>query len=172
MAKGQGQKLLTARLEIGQAVHSVGTMLKELKLLGLAVGFLGIAIAFLDLLGYFVDQDRVALRDNMRGSSGGIPRHARGFDKFMKRFPPPGHVDQAVVTHIVKDILQTHDRFPINITLRYLAADNRTAPVATFSDVERWAAETRFGWVSWIVAAVGWLVVAATELYSMFSGGE
>ena len=98
---------------------------------------------------------------------GRVVRAVPGFEEFLKRFPPPDGLDPAKITHIVKDVIQTEDKFPISITLRYLAAGQRSAPVAAFSDVEGWAAETRFGWISWIVAAVGWLIVASTELYGI-----
>ena len=146
-------------------------MLKPLKLAGLVLGFVGLTVAFLDLRGYFVYHERLTLRDRIRNVPGGVARAVPGFDEFMNRFPPPDTVNRATVTHIVKDVLQTADQFPISITLRYLAAGKKTVPIATFSDVERWAAETRFGWISWIVAAVGWLIVASTELYSMVRAG-
>lgn len=143
-------------------------VLNALKVLGLLIGLIGIGLAFLDLRGYFVDGDRVALRDELRDSPGGLPRTAPGFSKFLDDFPPPSAVDTHLVTHIVKDVIQTHDQFPISITIRYLASGQRTRPVASFSDVERWAASTSFGWVSWAVATIGWVAVAGVELYQMF----
>ena len=130
-------------------------MLRSLKLAGLTLGFIGITVVFLNLLGYFVYEERAAFRDHIRDVPGAIARVVPGFDGFMKRFPPPDGVEADGVTHIVKDVVQTHDQFPISITLRYLAGGERTEP------------ETRFGWISWIVTAVGWLTFAVAELYSM-----
>lgn len=153
------------RVRLEELARQLGSaMLTSLKLAGLALGFLGIAVAFLDLLGFFVYAERISLRDRIRNVPGGVARAVPGFEEFIKRFPPPDGVNQETITHIVKDVLQTHDQFPISITLRYLAAGERSAPVAAFFDVEKWATETRFGWISWIVAAVGWLIVASTEL--------
>lgn len=143
-------------------------MLKAFKLLGLLIGLVGIVLLLLDLTGYFVDGDRISLRDEIRASSGRLPETTRGFDKFLQAFPPPAGIDSQQVTHIAKDVIQTHDQFPVSITVRYVASGQRTRPVASFADVERWAAEKHFGWVSWVVAALGWLVVAGVELYEIF----
>ena len=135
-----------------------------LKLTGLVLGFVGIVAAFLDLLGVFDDKEKLALARMIRESGEGIPRTTAGFERFMKEFPPPPGVDAATVTHIVLDRLVTHDQFPISITVRYLAADQRTLPVASYEDVRRWSEKTPFGWMSWVIAAVGFFTVAALDL--------
>lgn len=147
-------------------------MLNGFKIGGLLIGLIGIALLLLELLGYFVDGDRIALRDRIQNTPGRIPRSTPAFDKFVEAFPPPDGVDQVVITHIVKDIIQTHDGFPVIITVRYLAADQKTRPVASYADVEKWASETRFGWWSWIAAALGWAAVAGVELYQIFRPRE
>ena len=143
-------------------------MLKALKVLGLLLGFVGIALALLELMGYFVDGDRTSLREEIRASSTALPRPTSGFEKCLEAFPPPPGIDPRQITHIARDVIQTHDEFPVSITLRYVASGERTRPVAVFADIERWAAEKRWGWASWVVAALGWLVVAGVELYEIF----
>lgn len=138
--------------------------MKTLKIVGLVTGFLGIFLAFLDLSGCSAYSARMSLRDQIRTSSQGIPRTADGFEDFLDAFPPRTGVARTEVTHIIKDVLQTHDGFPVSITIRYLAQGQRSHPVANFSQVEQWASEKRFGWFSWFVAAVGWAAVAFVEL--------
>lgn len=141
--------------------------MKTLKILGLVTGFMGIGLAFLDLSGCSAYSARMSLRDQIRTSSQGIPRTADGFEDFLEAFPPAKGNARAEVTHIVKDVLQTHDGFPVSITIRYLAQGQRTRPVANFNQVEQWASEKRFGWFSWFVAAVGWAAVAFVELQDL-----
>ena len=135
-----------------------------LKIFGLLLGFAGIIAAFLDLRGVFDDKEKGGLAKLIREGGGGIPRSTPGFEKFMKKFPPPVGVAPAMVTHIVLDRLVTHDQFPISITARYLAADQRTIPVASYEDVRRWSEKTSYGWISWGVAAVGFLTVAVLDV--------
>lgn len=149
-------------------------MLQTLKLIGLAVGLLGLIVALLNLIGYFVDEEKIHLSGLIRTTEGGIPRATPGFDKVMAKFPPPQGIDPTSVTHIVKDILQTHDKYPISITLRYLAGNQRTSPVASNATVQVWAAETWYGWGSWIIMALAWLTVAVVvlvEIYNPKAGG-
>ena len=147
--------------------------MQTIKIIGLAVGLLGLIAVALNLLGFFVDEEKVRLSELIR-TQGGIPRATPGFDKFMAKFPPPQGIDPTSVTHIVKDILQTHDKYPISITLRYLAGNQRTSPVASNADVQVWAAETWYGWGSWIIMALAWLTVAVVvlvEIYNPKAGG-
>ena len=131
-----------------------------LTIAGLAVGLLGLVAGLLNLLGYFADKKKAALADAIRNSDGGIPRQTPGFEKFMASFPPPSSVLPSSVSHIVKDVIQTHDRFPVSITVRYLAGNQRTPPVATYEDVRRWAEHTGYGWLVWLITAAGWVTVA------------
>ena len=113
-------------------------MLRSLKFAGLTIGFVGIAVGLLNLFGYFAYEERVDLRDRIRDVPGAIARIVPGFDGFVERFPPPDGVEQATITHIVKDVLQTHDQFPIAITLRYLAGGERRLQFSpTLSDGPR-----------------------------------
>src|SRR2546422_346076 len=110
-------------------------MESALKILGLVLGFAGIITAFLDLRGVFDDKEKMELAKLIHDGGGGIPRSTPGFEKLLKAFPPPAGIDPSAVTHIVLDRLVTHDQFPISITVRYLAADQRTLPVASYEDV-------------------------------------
>jgi len=142
--------------------------MQTIKIIGLAVGLLGLIAVALNLLGFFVDEEKVRLSELIR-TQGGIPRATPGFDKFMAKFPPPRSVDPKSVTHIVREVRATHDKYPISITLRYLAGNQWTSPVASFADVQVWAAETWFGWVSLIIAALGWLTVAVVESIEIYN---
>jgi len=134
---------------------------------GLAVGLLGLVAGLLDLIGCFADKEKVALTDAIRNADGGIPRQTPGFEKFMACFPPPSGVLPSSVSHIVKDVLQTHDLFPLSITVRYLAGNQRTPPVATYEDVRRWAEHTGYGWLVWLITAAGWVTVAIDRLIQL-----
>lgn len=136
-------------------------------MLGLMIGLIGIVAGYLDLRGFFADQDRIRIANLIFDSKGGIPRSTPGFDGFLEAFPPPKGIDERDITHIVKDVLQTHDQFPISVTCRYLANMKRSVPVASGADIRKWAEATRFGVWSWIITAAGWVVVVITEASEM-----
>ena len=131
-----------------------------LKIVGLLVIMGGLLATLLEYTGVLKDKSKINLSKRIRQETEGIPRSARGFGGFLKRFPPPPNVDPATVTHITKDVLQTHDQFPISITLRYVANGVRTAPVANYEQVQQWVEETPYRWVSLSIGIVGWLVAA------------
>ena len=135
-----------------------------LKAVGLGLGGLGLLAAFLNILGCFADKERKQLCELIRTSEQVIPAQTPGFKAFLAEFPPPQGVSCISVSHIVKQVLQTHDKFPLSITLRYLADGKRTEAVASYEDVRRWAEKTVYGWLSWVIAAIGWCTVVAVEL--------
>ena len=135
-------------------------MILLLKIGGLALALLGLLLTLLDLLGKFRDRERAELSKFIEEDRDGIPRSARGFRGFLETFPPPEGVDPDNITHIVKDVIQTHDRHPVSIIIRYLADNARTQPVATFPDVKTWAATTRYKWWALGVGFLGWVTVA------------
>jgi hypothetical protein len=73
-------------------------------------------------------------------------------------------VEAASVTHTAKDVMQTHDGFPMSITVRYFADGQRTMPVAAYADVVAWSEKTRQKWWSFIIGIVGWSMLATAYL--------
>jgi hypothetical protein len=136
---------------------------RKLKIFGLVIIFAGLVVQLLDQIGCLQDADKLALAKRIYSQSGGIPKDAAGFEKFLRAFPPPPGVDKSAITHIVKDQLQTHDAYPIAITLRYLAGPERTTPVATYQEVRAWAESTRYSWWSLSIAVVGLFLAAFLE---------
>ena len=120
-------------------------MMETYKLLGLCTGLLGILAMLCDRLGWFRDQDKKDIAETICRETEGIPRDTRGFEKFLAAFPPADGVAPTTVSHITKDVIQTHDKFPVSITVRYIADGQRTKPVASYQDVRRWAKRTRYG---------------------------
>lgn len=147
-------------------------MLAALKLVGLLVIFLGILTAFGDLMGWFVDREKAHIVDLVWNSEGGIPKDTPGFEKFMQAFPPPGAVDPSRVTHIVKSKIRMGP-VVMDGTVGYLTDDQlRTDPVATFGEILQWAGDTVYEWVSWIIAAVGALILLVIEIYERVFNGK
>ena len=136
---------------------------QKFKILGLTIGLVGLIAAVLDLKGCFRDDEKLALAERIHSQSGGIAKDTPAFEKFLLNFPPPAGVDTSAITHIVKDKLQTHDGYPVAITLRYLVGAKKTAPVATYQEVKKWAELTNYGWWAWSIAIVGWLLVVILE---------
>lgn len=139
-------------------------MISSLKGAGLAIALLGLGITLLDALGKFRSREKLEFARLLREGKGGLPRSTPGFAQFLSAFPPPEGVDPAAVSHATKDIIQTHDGFPVSITVRYVANNQRTAPVASYADITAWAEKTRQKWWSFYVGVVGWLMVAGAFL--------
>jgi hypothetical protein len=158
-----------AKTRTGRLVHSLSirrpyTVITSLKGAGLAIALLGLGITLLDALGKFRSREKQEFARLLREGKGGLPRSTPGFTQFLSAFPPPEGIDQATVSHTTKDIIQTHDGFPVSITVRYVANNQRTAPVASHSDITAWAEKTRQKWWSFFVGVVGWLMVASAFL--------
>lgn len=139
----------------------MGAMVTTLKIGGLALGFLGLLVTLLDALGKFRDQERLDFARLLRESTQGLPRSTPGFDKFLSAFPAPVGIEASAIISTAKDVLQTHDQFPISITVRYVANGQRTAPVATYAEVVAWSEKTRQKWWSLSISAVGWVMLAS-----------
>jgi len=133
---------------------------RKLKILSLVILFTGLVAQLLDQIGCLRDGDKLGLAKKIYSQSGGIPKDAAGFEKFVRAFPPPPGADKSAITHIVKDQLQTHDAYAIAITLRYLVGSERTTPVATYQEVRAWAESTQYGWWSLSIAVVGLFLAA------------
>jgi hypothetical protein len=136
-------------------------MVALLKIAGLALGLLGLVVTLLDILGKFRDTERLEFARLLRDCPEGLARSTPGFDEFLSAFPPPAGVDKRSVVSTAKDVFQTHDQFPISITIRYFADGQRTLPVATYAAVVAWSEKTRQRWWSLIIGSVGWLMLAA-----------
>lgn len=143
-------------------------MITFLKGGGLALAFFGLGITFLDALGKFRDREKLEFARLLRENEVGLPKSTPGFSKFLLAFPPPEGIDASTVSHTAKDVIQTHEGFPISITLRYLANGQRTAPVATYAEVIAWAEKTRQKWWSFSVGILGWIMVAAAFVLEAF----
>lgn len=135
-----------------------------LKIVALLVGLFGLIAALLDRIGFFRDKDKVNIAKRIKTERKEILRDSIGFNKFLKDFPPPKDIDINSISHIAFDIIQTHDFFPMMITIRYLSNGKRTEPVANYSEVECWAEKTPYGWYAWIITVVSWIVLVVLEL--------
>lgn len=135
-----------------------------LKLLGVVIGFLGIAAAFADLLGYFSDVEKTAFAELVMNTKDDIPQSTPGFEKFLRSFPPPDGIDPATVSHIADRHLRIGSESDVGWTVAYVASDKRTRPVARFDQVRDWAHSSYYSWLSWMFAALGWLIVAVLEV--------
>jgi hypothetical protein len=142
-------------------IKSENRMIILLKGIGLVLAFFGLGIALLDALGKFRSREKLEFARLLREDKVGLPKSTPGFSMFLCAFPPPKGVDVSTISHTTKDIIQTHDGFPVSITVRYVANDQRTAPVATYAEVMAWAEKTRQKWWSFSVGMFGWLMVAA-----------
>jgi hypothetical protein len=127
---------------------------------GLTLAFFGLGVTLLDALGKFRDREKLEFARLIRENPNGLPRSTPGFSKFLLAFPPPQGIDPLVISHTTKDVIQTHEGFPISITVRYFANGQRTAPVATYAEIIAWAEKTRQKWWSFSVGILGWLMVA------------
>lgn len=136
------------------------TLVVILKMGGLALGLLGLMVTLIDALGKFRDKERLEFARLLRDNPEGLPRSTPGFDKFLKAFPPSAGIDISAITSTAKDVFQTHDKFPISITVRYFANGQRTAPVATYTDVVSWSEKTKQKWWSFVIGIVGWAMLA------------
>lgn|GEM_PF-3679620 len=140
----------------------------KLKLVGLLVGFIALLASFFNLLGFFADKEKLHLAQLIRYSEGGIPRETPGFEKFLSDFPPPKNISPDSITYIVKDKIQTHDKFTMIGVVRYLANNKRTEPVTTFEEVDIWSKKTNYGWISLIITILCWTTVAVVDLIEIF----
>lgn len=139
----------------------MGALVGTLKMGGLALGLLALLVTFFDALGKFRDKERLEFARLLRENAQGLPRETPGFDKFLSAFPPPAGMDVSAISSTTKDVIQTHDQFPISITVRYFANGQRTAPVATYADVVAWSEKTRQKWWSFFIGIVGWVMLAS-----------
>lgn len=135
-----------------------------LKLLGVAIGFLGIVAAFADLLGYFTDAEKVAFAELVMRSKDVVPRSTRGFEKFIRAFPPPDGIDPDTVTHIADKLLRIGSESNVGSTVAYVVNGKRTSSVARFDEVREWASNSSYRWISWIITAFGWFMVAVVTV--------
>jgi len=110
----------------------------KFKIAGLIIGLIGLLATFGDLMGWFLDEDKLQIAELVWNSKGGIPRDTPGFEKFLSAFPPPEGVKPNSITHIVKNVFQMEQNFTFGGTVRYLSGTTRTAPVGSFDDVRRW----------------------------------
>jgi hypothetical protein len=120
---------------------------------------LGIFAGVGNLAGCFASRERLALLDRLTTERHGIPINAPGAEAFRRKFPPPPIAEDDAhgsVTHIVKTVMQTEDGTLLMGSLSYMQRDGtRTTTVATFDDVRRWASDTSYPWVAWILTATG-----------------
>jgi hypothetical protein len=144
-------------------------MKTKLKIAGLIIGLIGLLAAFSDLMGWFLDEDKLHISESVWNSKGGIPRNTPGFEKFLLAFPPPEGVDPNSIAHIVKNVFQMEPNFTFGGTLRYLSGTTRTAPVASFDEVRRWAEQSKFRWIGWVIALIGWIILAVVEILDILA---
>ena len=144
-------------------------MITLLKGGGLILALLGLGITLLDALGKFRSRESLEFARLLREDKNGLPRTTPGFESFLSAFPPPAGVSRSAVSHTTKDVIQTHDGFPVSITIRYVANNPRTAAVASYAEVTAWAEKTRQKWWSFSVGVVGWLMVASAFLLEAFT---
>ena len=144
-------------------------MIEILKFAGFVLALSGLFVTLLDILGKFKDKERLEFARLLRENSGGLPRSTPGFDKFLSAFPPPNGIDTSSVVSTAKDVMQTHDQFPISITIRYIANNQRTAPVATYPEVIAWSEKTRQKWWSFTIGIVGWVMMAVAFAIEILS---
>ena len=136
-------------------------MIRTIKLLGLAVGFIGISLNLLNLSGRFVNEEKHAFAELVMNSVQPVVRTAPGFDAFLRDFPPPSGVRPEQVTHI-GDKMSRWDTSPAeSLAVVYVANGNRTSTVARLDEVRDWGNATVYGWVSLVVIVAGWLASAA-----------
>jgi hypothetical protein len=140
-----------------------------LKVAGLVLAFVGLVIVFFDALGRFRDRERIEFARLLRENSEGLPRSTPGFEKFLRAFPPPEGVPVSAVTLTAKDVIQTHDGFPVSITLRYIADGQETAPIASHDQVVRWSEKTHQKWWSFAIGVAGWGMVFTAFLLEVFA---
>ncbi|MBI4355923.1 MAG: hypothetical protein HY597_05725 [Candidatus Omnitrophica bacterium] len=133
------------------------------KILGLTITSAGVVLSLLNLKGFLKYPERLNFAHLALETSEGIPLSHPGAKSFMSRFPPPPTDSKGTFTHFVKNAIQfTGGGTPLSGTVKYMYPDGRrTAAVATFEDVKRWAAESRYPWLAWWLTVVGLLITSA-----------
>lgn len=141
---------------------------RKLKLCGVVVAFLGLAASFLDHVGWFRDPEKVMFADLVMSSSGSIPRATPGFEAFLADFPPPQGVSAASVSEIGDKALRYDTSAADTLNVVYVAQGRRTGVVARLDQVRDWAYATSYTLLSLVIATLGWLMYAATEVYETY----
>jgi hypothetical protein len=138
-----------------------------IKLLGVAVGFFGILMNLLDLRGCFVEPEKRTFGELVMNTDELVPRTTPGFELFLRDFPPPSGVASVDVTHIGDKALRWDTSPAESLAVVYVANGIRSSPVARLDQVRDWANATIYGWLSWLITVVGWLLYAVIEFVKL-----
>ena len=135
-------------------------MIRAIKVVGAAVGLIGIFLNVLNLPGCFVDQEKHAFAEIVLNSVQPIARTTRGFNLFLRDFPPPSGVAPEEVTDIGDKMSRWDTSAAESLAVVYVINGERTSAIARLDEVREWGNATVYGWVSLVVIVVGWLTSA------------
>lgn len=136
-----------------------------LTVVGLIVLAAGVVLGYADLRGSLRYPEREAFVRWATEEDVGLPIESSAAQAFIKHFPPPGGEEIESLTHVTKWKTQLEGGPVLDASFNYMRRDqSRTQYVATLSDVRGWASESRYPWLSWLLTAVGFIVVLASEV--------
>ena len=135
-----------------------------IKLCALLLGFASLVVALIDARGGFTDSTRRGFAQEILVPEKVISPTTRGFREFFGSFPVAG-VALADVVKLRRDRVNSHDGFPITLTVRYvLKGDKVTGVVADKSAIDSWATKSTYGLWSLLLAFAMFICVAFLDI--------
>ena len=136
----------------------------KIKIVALFFGFASLVVAVVDERGGFRDATRIAFVAKILEPTEIVTPATPGFSKFYEAFPIEG-VSLDDVIKIRRDRQNSHDGFPVALTVRYvLKSDRVTSVVADKAKINSWADESSYGIWSLIIAFAAFACVALLDL--------
>lgn len=136
-----------------------------LKFTGMVAVALSLLLGFADLRGHLNNKDRMAILNWVLHSTSGLSINTPAAKEFIKQFPPPPNERIENLTYLTKNVIQQEHGGIYNASINYMRKDlSRTNFVATLDDIHKWASETPYPWIAWLLTLIGFIVLAGDWL--------
>jgi hypothetical protein len=137
-------------------------LLTNLKVIGLSIVFIGLVAGLGNLLGWFTHSERLEMVRLIRTKES-IPVTTTGFAELLHTYPPPpSTVNKDAVVRLgpITSIRSIGYVTPLAPLAYFDVNNNRTPPILTFDELEKWATASSYPWLAWVISAIGFVVTA------------
>lgn len=143
-------------------------MKQFLKITGLIILAAGVIIGYADLMNWewLRYKERTEFLDWVNTSTIGLPIDQPPAKAFMQAYPPPANARIDAITHITKSVLRQENGLILQASINYMLNDHtRASYVATLTDVQKWATESRYPWLSWALSLFGFIEILLSTIF-------